>query len=85
MMTKTIKTIMKKDVVFFSVIKRVDIVATCTTKGLDPLEVKEALEMFKAALKESHIEWNQIRVVRLEKTDWVTFEAKKINLEIKKV
>ena len=58
---------MKKDVVFFSVTKRVDIVATCTTKGLDPLEVKEALEMFKAALKESHIEWNQIRVVRLEK------------------
>ena len=76
---------MKKDVVFFSVTKRVDIVATCTTKGLDPLEVKETLEMFKAALKESHIEWNQIRVVRLEKTDWVTFEAKKINLEIKKV
>lgn len=76
---------MKKDVVFFSVTKRVDIVATCTTKGLDPLEVKEALEMFKAALKESHIEWNQIRVVRLEKTDWVTFEAKKTSLEIKKL
>ena len=75
---------MKKDVVSFSVTKRIDIVATCTTKGLDPLEVKEALEMFKAALKESHIEWNQIHVVRLDKTDWVTFEAKKINLEIKK-
>ena len=59
--------------------------ATYTTKGLDPLEVKEALEMFKAALKESHIEWNQIRVVRLEKTDWVTFEAKKTSLEIKKL
>ena len=76
---------MKKDVVFFSVTKRVDIVATCTTKGLDPLELKEALEMFKAALKESHIEWNQIRVVRLEKTDWVTFEAKKTSLTIKKL
>ena len=75
---------MKKDVVSFSVTKRIDIVATCTTKGLDPLEVKEALEMFKAALKESHIEWNQIHVVRLDKTDWVIFEAKKINLEIKK-
>ena len=76
---------MKKDVVFFSVTKRVDIVATYTTKGLDPLEVKEALEMFKAALKESHIEWDQIYVTRLKKTDWVIFEAKKINLEIKKV
>ena len=76
---------MKKDVVSFSVTKRIDIVATCTTKGLDPLEVKEALGMFKAALKESHIEGDQIRDVRLEKTDWVIFEAKKINLEIKKV
>ena len=76
---------MKKDVVSFSVTKRIDIVATCTTKGLDPLEVKEALGMFKAALKESHIEWDQIRDVRLGKTDWVIFEAKKINLEIKKV
>ena len=76
---------MEKDVVSFSVTKRVDIVATCTTKGLDLLEVKEALGMFEAALKESHIEWDQIRVARLEKTDWVTFEAKKINLEIKKV
>ena len=76
---------MKKDVVSFSVTKRVDIVATCTTKGLDPLEAEEALGMFKAALKESHIEWNQIRVVRLEKTDWVTFEAKKTSLIIKKV
>ena len=76
---------MKKDVVFFSVTKRVDIVATCTTKGLDPLEVKEALEMFKAALKESHIEWNQIRVVSLDKTDWVIFEAKKTSLTIKKL
>lgn len=76
---------MKKDLVSFSVTKRVDIVATCVTKGLDPLEVKEALGMFKAALKESHIEWNQIRVARLEKTDWVTFEAKKTSLEIKKL
>ena len=75
---------MKKDVVSFSVTKKTDLVATCTTKRLDPFEVKEALEMFKAALKESHIEWDQIRVARLEKTDWVTFEAKKINLEIKK-
>lgn len=75
---------MKKDVVSFSVTKRIDIVATCTTKGLDPLEIKEALEMFKAALKESHIEWDQIRVARLEKTDWVILRAKKINLEIKK-
>lgn len=48
---------MKKDVVSFSVIKKTDLVATCTTKGLDLFEVKEALEMFKAALKESHIEW----------------------------
>lgn len=48
---------MKKDLVSFSVTKRVDIVATCTTKGLDPLEAEEALEMFKAALKEPHIEW----------------------------
>ena len=75
---------MKKDLVSFNVTKRIDIVATCTTKRLDPLELKEALEMFKAALKESHIEWDQIRVARLEKTDWVIFEAKKINLEIKK-
>ena len=75
---------MKKDVVSFSVTKRIDIVATCTTKRLDPLEIKEALEMFKAALKESHIEWDQIYVARLKKTDWVIFEAKKINLEIKK-
>ena len=76
---------MKKDLVSFSVTKRIDIVATCTTKGLDPFEIKEALEMFKAALKESHIEWDQIRVVRLEKTDWITFEAKKTSLEIKKL
>lgn len=76
---------MKKDVVSFSVTKKTDLVATCTTKGLDSLEVKEALGMFKAALKESHIEWDQIRVVRLEKTDWVTFEAKKTSLEIKKL
>ena len=76
---------MKKDVVSFSVTKRIDIVATCTTKRLDPFEIKEALGMFKAALKESHIEWDQIRDVRLGKTDWVIFEAKKINLEIKKV
>ena len=76
---------MKKDVVFFSVIKKTDLVATCTTKGLDPLEVKEALGMFKATLKESHIEWDQIRIARLEKTDWVTFEAKKTSLEIKKL
>lgn len=76
---------MKKDVVSFSVTKKTDLVATCTTKGLDPFEVKEALGMFKAALKESHIEWDQIRVVRLEKTDWVTFEAKKTSLEIKKL
>lgn len=41
--------------------------------------------MFKAALKESHIEWDQIRVARLEKTDWVTFEAKKTSLGIKKL
>ena len=85
MMTKTNKTIMKKDVVSFSVTKKTDLVATCTTKGLDPLEIEEALGMFKAALKESHIEWDQIRVARLEKTDWVTFEAKKTNLEIKKL
>ena len=76
---------MKKDVVSFSVTKKTDPVATCTTKGLDPLEIKEALEMFKAALKESHIEWDQICDVRLGKTDWVIFEAKKINLEIKKL
>lgn len=75
---------MKKDVVSFSVTKMTDIVATCTTKGLDPLEIQEALGMFKAALKESHIEWDQIQIVRLEKTDWVTFEAKKTSLEIKK-
>ena len=74
---------MKKDVVSFSVTKKTDLVATCTTKGLDPLEIKEALEMFKAALKESHID--QIRVARLEKTDWVIFEAKKTSLEIKKL
>ena len=76
---------MKKDVVSFSVTKRIDIVATCTTKGLDPLETEEALGMFKEALKESHIEWDQIYVARLKKTDWVVFEAKKINLEIKKL
>lgn len=76
---------MKKDLASFSVTKKTDLVATCTTKGLDPLEIEEALGMFKAALKESHIEWDQIRVARLEKTDWVTFEAKKTNLEIKKV
>lgn len=76
---------MKKDVVSFSVTKRVDIVATCTTKGLDPLEAEEALGMFKAALKESHIEWDQIYVARLKKTDWVILEAKKTSLEIKKV
>ena len=76
---------MKKDVVSFSVTKKTDLVATCTTKGLDPFEVKEASEMFKAALKESHIEWDQIRIARSDKTDWVTFEAKKISLEIKKL
>lgn len=76
---------MKKDVVSFSVTKKTDLVATCTTKGLDPLEVEEALGMFKAALKESNIEWDQIRVARLEKTDWVTFEAKKTSLKIKKL
>ena len=76
---------MKKDVVSFSVTKRVDIVATCTTKRLDPLEIKEASEMFKAALKESHIEWDQIYVARSDKSDWVTFEAKKTSLEIKKL
>lgn len=76
---------MKKDVVSFSVIKKTDLVATCTTKGLDPLEIEEALGMFKAALKESHIEWDQIRIARLEKTDWVTFEAKKTSLKIKKL
>ena len=73
------------EIASFRVIKKTDLVATCTTKGLDPLEVEEALGMFKAALKESHIEWDQIRVARLEKTDWVTFEAKKISLEIKKL
>lgn len=76
---------MKKDVVSFSVIKKTDLVAICTTKGLDPLEVEEALGMFKAALKESHIEWDQIRVARLEKTDWVIFKAKKTSLKIKKL
>ena len=76
---------MKKDVVSFSVTKKTDLVATCTTKGLDPLETEEALGMFKAALKESHIEWDQICVARLEKTDWVTFEAKKTSLTIKKL
>ena len=76
---------MKKEVVSFSVTKKTDLVATCTTKGLDSFEIEEALGMFKAALKESHIEWDQIRVARLEKTDWVTFEAKKTNLEIKKL
>ena len=73
------------EIASFSVIKKTDLVATCTTKGLDPFEIEEALGMFKAALKESHIEWDQIRVARLEKTDWVTFEAKKTNLEIKKL
>ena len=73
------------EIASFSVTKKTDLVATCTTKGLDPLEIEEALGMFKAALKESHIEWDQIRVARLEKTDWVTFEAKKTNLEIKKL
>lgn len=68
-----------------SVTKKTDLVATCTTKGLDPLEIEEALGMFKAALKKSHIEWDQIRVTRLEKTDWVTFEAKKTSLKIKKL
>lgn len=76
---------MKKDVVSFSVTKKTDLVATCITKGLDPLEIEEALGMFKAALKESHIEWDQIRIARLEKTDWVTFEAKKTSLKIKKL
>lgn len=76
---------MKKDVVSFSVIKKTDLIATCTTKGLDPLEIEEALGMFKAALKESHIEWDQIRVARLDKTDWVNFEAKKTSLKIKKL
>lgn len=73
------------EIASFSVTKKTDLVATCTTKGLDPLEIEEALGMFKAALKESHIEWDQIRVARLEKTDWVTFEAKKTSLEIKKL
>ena len=73
------------EIASFSVTKKTDIVATCTTKGLDPIEIEEALGMFKAALKESHIEWDQIRVARLEKTDWVTFEAKKTSLTIKKV
>lgn len=73
------------EIASFSVTKKTDLVATCTTKGLDPFEIEEALGMFKAALKESHIEWNQIRVARLEKTDWVTFEAKKTSLEIKKL
>ena len=41
--------------------------------------------MFKATLKESHIEWDQIYVARLKKTDWVTFEAKKTSLTIKKL
>lgn len=76
---------MKKDIVSFSVTKKTDPVAICTTKGLDPLEIEEALGMFKAALKESHIEWDQIRVARLEKTDWVIFEAKKTSLKIKKL
>ena len=76
---------MKKDVVSFSVTKKTDLVATCTTKGLDSFEIEEALGMFKAALKESHIEWDQIRVARLEKTDWVTFEAKKTSLKINKL
>lgn len=69
----------------FSVAKKTDLVATCTTKRLDPFEVEEAMGMFKAALKESHIEWDQICVVRLGKTDWVIFEAKKTSLEIKKL
>ena len=73
------------EIASFSVTKRIDIVATCTTKRLDPFEVEEAMGMFKAALKESHIEWDQICVVRLGKTDWVIFEAKKTNLEIKKL
>ena len=73
------------EIASFSVTKKTDLVATCTTKGLDSLEVKEALRMFKAALEESRIEWDQIRVARLEKTDWVTFEAKKTSLEIKKL
>lgn len=72
---------MKKDVVSFSVTKKTDLVATCTTKGLDPLEIEEALGMFKAALKESHIEWDQIRVARLEKTDWVTLRLRKLVLK----
>lgn len=76
---------MKKNVVSFSVTKKTDLVATCTTKGLDSFEIEEALGMFKAALKESHIEWDQIRVARLEKTDWEIFEAKKTSLEIKKL
>lgn len=76
---------MKKDVVSFSVTKKTDLVATCTTKGLDPLEIEEALEMFKAALKESHIEWDQIRIARLENTDWVIFRAKKTSLKINKL
>lgn len=76
---------MKKDLVSFSVTKMTDIVATCTTKGLDSFEVKEALEMFKASLKEYHIKWDQIRIARLEKTDWVIFEAKKTSLKIKKL
>lgn len=76
---------MKKNVVSFNVTKRVDIVATCTTKGLDSLEIEEALEMFKAALKESHIEWDQICTARLENTDWVVFRAKKTSLKIKKL
>ena len=73
------------EIASFSVTKKTDLVATCATKGLDPLEIEEALGMFKTALKESHIEWDQIRVARLEKTDWVTFEAKKTSLEIKKL
>lgn len=73
------------EIASFSVTKKTDLVATCTTKGLDPLEIEEALEMFKAALKESNIEWDQMCVTRLEKTDWVTFEAKKTSLEIKKL
>lgn len=73
------------EIASFSVTKKTDLVATCTTKGLNPLEIEEALGMFKAALKESHIEWDQIRVARFEKTDWVTFEAKKTSLNIKKL
>lgn len=73
------------EIASFSVTKKTDIVATCTTKGLDPLEIEEALGMFKAALKESHIEWDQVCVARLEKTDWVVFRAKKTSLEIKKL